>query len=249
MISPGMSRRVDRSQLARGSFDSSPSAGNVGGGVRPGPAPPLESRHHIGGVRGTRCSHRRGRVGHALVPVLGPATARCQQHRRRPRRHEASARGLEKPIPSSRRLGPWHLECAPMTRSGLRRIRRRQPLLRGHRRLHPPRRPQDAQALHAMGHRGWARAAAGGRFGSTASSPTPPSIRWRDRAAWTITSGERSRPPTCARPSANSSPSRPLTATATPASSCWIRRACRRASCSPRWAWAWRPPSSTTRPL
>ncbi len=38
-----------------------------------------------------------------------------------------------------------------MSELGFRGLRRRQPLLRGHRRLHPPHRPLDGQAVHAVG--------------------------------------------------------------------------------------------------
>ena len=60
---------------------------------------------------------------------------------------------------------------------GFRPVRRRQPLLRGRGRLHPPHRPGHGQAVHAVGRGRTARSACWWPGRSTSSSRTPPSTR------------------------------------------------------------------------
>ena len=68
------------------------------------------------------------------------------------------------------------------------RLRRRQPLLRGPGRLHPPHRPRSRpRAMQWAEHRR-PPVPARGRQGEQASSRTPPSTRWRSPAASTSTS-------------------------------------------------------------
>ena len=70
--------------------------------------------------------------------------------------------------------------------------RRRQPLLRGPRRLHPAPRPGVPAARRAGRRAGHAQAAARRRASCSASSPTPPSTRSSWPAAWTSCSAARS---------------------------------------------------------
>ncbi len=78
-------------------------------------------------------------------------------------------------------------------RPGVPPVRRRQPLLRGGGRVHPPHRPGHGQAVHAVGRRRTARSGCWWAGRSTSSSPTPRSTRSPSRAASRTTSAAATR--------------------------------------------------------
>ena len=128
------------------------------------------------------------------------------------------------------------------------RLRRRQPLLRGHRRLHPPHPEGVRQAGHAVGdHR---RQDAAPRRRADQPLHPQPHLRSRGEArrARRLLPGQARRRRHPCRRSATSRPSAPSTAIATPGWRCSTRRASRGRSCSRRWASAWRRRSGTTPP-
>ena len=110
-------------------------------------------------------------------------------------------------------------------------VRRRQPLLRGARRLHPPPRPGARRRGACSGARSTAASTTCSAAGSATPSPTRRSTRSPSRAPCTTTSGATPTAATRSSSSPSASRSAPSTATATPASrtldeqgldGCWL---------------------------
>ena len=196
--------------------------------VRPGDALAGEGGDQVAGVLGGRAEaadvdHRAvGDVGHGRVERLEHlvdghrSPCRIGQSRFAQAWNRCCSSPLDHPHRKrcDRRLGDTRSTCGDRL-SGL---RRRQPLLRGARRLHPPPRPAARAALRAVVRRSTAASTTSSAAGSAGPSSTPRSTRSPRPGRCTTTSAATRTASRRSSSCASASRSRPTTATRRPAS-------------------------------
>ena len=138
------------------------------------------------------------------------------------------------------------LACGFRERTRLPGLRRRQPLLRGARRLHPPPRPEARAALRAVGRDQRPQVPRGRRAGEPRGREPDVRPDRQGRRDARLLPRQPRRQAAARVPASSASRSRPSTATATPASPSSTSSASRRCGCSRRSACSTRSCSSTT---